>query len=88
MYSVKIKNTGRYIQWCDDSWYETCSFENRKFTREEAVEVARKLVNHYVYAVTISDGNETFDLPEEKKKAEKKRPGVMSAEQRRKLFKL
>lgn len=67
MYSVKIynkkTNTSRYILWCDERWYETCSFDNRIFTYEQAKTVVEQMKNHYQYHVSIvgDNGEEFYD---------------------------
>lgn len=60
LYSIKINKTGRYVKYCDDSWYETIDEPVRLFTKKEAEDVAKKLKRHYVYDVTITDGTETI----------------------------
>lgn len=60
LYSIKIDKSGRYICHCDDCWYETCEFEFRFFTKEEALKIREQLRKHYVYSVTISNGEEVI----------------------------
>ena len=60
LYSIKIDKGGRYIRYCDDCWYETCESEFRFFTKEQALRIREQLRNHYVYSVTISNGEETI----------------------------
>lgn len=73
LYSVKINASGRYVRHCDDCWYETENTELRLFTREQAERIRKQLRNHYVYSVTISNGEETIaDEGPMKKKAETK----------------
>lgn len=92
LYSIKIKSSGRYILWCDKCWYQTSGEECRLFSKEEAEKIAKLLESHYVYAVTISNGEETYDIPGETKKpvvtTAKKKNGVLSSEMRKKLYKL
>lgn len=73
LYSVKINNSGRYVRHCDDCWYETENTELRLFTREQAERIRKQLRNHYVYSVTISNGEETIadESPMKKKAATK-----------------
>lgn len=54
MYGIKLQSCNRYIQWCDDKWYETvdgkcCLLE----TLEAAKAVIKQLEEHYVYHVTL-----------------------------------
>ena len=62
LYSVRLKS-GRYILNCDDNWYETCDYDNRFFTKEEALKIKDQLIHHFqYYAVLCSeDGEEVFD---------------------------
>lgn len=62
LYSVKVTATGRYIKHCDECWYETCGGELRLYTKEQAEAIAKQMRNHYVYKVTISNGEETYDV--------------------------
>ena len=62
LYSVKVSATGRYIIHCDDCWYETSAAEMRVFTKDRAEEIAKQMRNHYVYKVTISNGEETYEV--------------------------
>ena len=72
LYSVKINNSGRYVRYCDDCWYETENFELRLFTKERAEQIREQLRKHYVYSVTISNGEETIlgESPLRQKKAQ------------------
>lgn len=60
-YGVKIYDSGRYITWCDECWYETT---NEPYlileSREEAMAIAEQMRKHYTYKTVIvdSDGNE------------------------------
>ena len=60
LYSIKIDKSGRYVRFCDDCWYETDETELRIFTREQCERIKAQMKNHYVYKVTISDGEETI----------------------------
>ena len=62
LYSVKVTATGRYITHCDECWYETCGGELRLYTKEQAEAIAKQMRNHYVYKVTISNGEETYEV--------------------------
>lgn len=71
LYSIKINKTGRYVKYCDEHWYETSSEELRLFTKDEAEKIREQMKNHYVYALTISDGTEVLskECPVAKKTA-------------------
>lgn len=60
LYSIRIDRSGRYVRHCDDCWYETSEVELKIFTREQAERIRTQLKNHYVYSVTISNGEETI----------------------------
>jgi hypothetical protein len=77
LYSVKINNSGRYVRYCDDCWYETESVELRLFTKERAEQIRQQLRNHYVYSVTISNGDETL-LEESPLRQKKAQPATVS----------
>ena len=62
LYSVKVTATGRYIIHCDDCWYETSAAEMRIYSKERAEEIAKQMRHHYVYKVTISNGEETYEV--------------------------
>lgn len=80
LYSVKINASGRYVRHCDDCWYETENTELRLFTREQAERIRKQLRNHYVYSVTISNGDETItdECPIRKKATQVEAPVVCS----------
>ena len=44
---------GRYIQFCDDCWYDGVSYPLYKFTLEEAIRIAGQMKNHYCYVIEI-----------------------------------
>ena len=71
LYSIKINSSGRYVRYCDDCWYETCESEFPFFKKEQALKIREQLRKHYVYSVTISNGEETLELdsPLKEKKA-------------------
>lgn len=71
LYSIKVNGSGRYITYCDDCWYETSEAEFPYFTKEQAEKIRKQLKSHYVYNVTISNGDEV--LAEEKPKAAAKK---------------
>ena len=63
-YSVKIRD-GAWIKWCGfgkpdfEQWYETCKYDNRIFTKEEAEKIAIRLREHYIYKCWLcSDAGE------------------------------
>lgn len=60
MYSVKLPNSGKYIAWCDEHWYEVTELPNPIYTKEQAEAVVKQMRNHYVYNAVLvdSDGNE------------------------------
>jgi hypothetical protein len=60
LYSIKINKTGRYVQNCDKNWYETTGGPLYLWTKPEANAIAKQLRAHYVYDVTISNGDETY----------------------------
>lgn len=71
MYGIKLQSCNRYIQWCDDKWYETvdgkcCLFE----TLEKAMAVIKQLEKHYVYHVTLvtPEGQVDYDFGKERVK--------------------
>ena len=72
LYSIRIDKGGRYVRYCDDCWYEATDTELRLFTKEEAEKIAAQMKNHYVYSVTISNGDETLlaESPLREKKAQ------------------
>ena len=47
------KKDGRYIQFCDDCWYDGVSYPLYKFTLEEAIRIAGHMKNHYCYVIEI-----------------------------------
>lgn len=54
MFAVKIIKSGRYIQYCDNCWYETFGAEPLyTFTLERAHEIVNQMKNHYVYQMSI-----------------------------------
>lgn len=57
MYSVKCPNTGKYIVWCDECWYETTTFPNPIYTKEQAEAIVKQMRNHYVYNAVLVDSN-------------------------------
>ena len=63
MYSVKCPNTGRYIAWCDEHWYETTQFPNPIYTKEQAEAVVKQMQSHYTYNAILvdSEGNELVE---------------------------
>ena len=61
-YPVRLKKTGRYIKWCDDSWYETSLTPWTTFSLEEAQKVVERLERHYVFDAYI-EGRETEPKP-------------------------
>ena len=65
LYSIRIDKTGRYVTYCDKCWYETGEDELRIFTKEQCERIKAQMKNHYVYKLTISDGEEIIlqDLP-------------------------
>lgn len=61
-YPVKLKKTGRYIKWCDESWYETSNEPWAKFPIEEAQKVVTRLRRHYVFDAFI-EGHDKAPKP-------------------------
>lgn len=62
--SVKIRD-GVWIKWCGfgkpvyEQWYESCKYDNRIFTHEEAMQIAIRLREHYIFQCWIcSDAGE------------------------------
>ena len=53
MYSIKINKTGRYVTYCDESWYETTDVEVRLFEESDIERVKRQMRKHYVYDLTV-----------------------------------
>ena len=47
------KKDGRYIQFCDDCWYDGVPYPLYKFTLEEARRIAGQMKNHYRYVIEI-----------------------------------
>ena len=47
------KKDGRYIQFCDDCWYDGVPYPLYKFTLEEAHRIAGQMKNHYCYVIEI-----------------------------------
>ena len=47
------KKDGRYIQFCDDCWYDGVPYPLYKFTLEEARRIAGQMKNHYRYIIEI-----------------------------------
>ena len=47
------KEDGRYIQFCDDCWYDGVPYPLYKFTLEEARRIAGQMKNHYRYVIEI-----------------------------------
>jgi DNA-directed RNA polymerase subunit H (RpoH/RPB5) len=58
-YTVRTNRSGRYIQFCDDCWYDTTSFPLHKFTMEEAEKITEQMKHHYSYDLDIIDENDT-----------------------------
>lgn len=58
LYSVRIGN-GRWISWCGfdecehERWYETCDYDNRAFTYEQALKIVEQLKAYYIYKCWI-----------------------------------
>ena len=67
LYSIRINNTGRYVKYCDEHWYETDAAELRLFTKQQAESIEKQLRHHYVYSVTISNGTDILNKPAENK---------------------
>ena len=81
MYSIQIKATGKYVKYCDNCWYETSIEPWPFYTKEQAEAVAKKMREHYVYDVIISNGTETYEKHffnpiEEMKPVENKKKGI------------
>jgi hypothetical protein len=76
MYSVKINKSGRYVRYCDDCWYEADTCDVGRFSKERAEEIAKQMRKHYVYDVTISNGDDTrvFGLKPAKPQATAEKP--------------
>ena len=47
------KKDGRYIQFCDDCWYDGVPYPLYKFTLEEARRIAGQMKNHHRYVIEI-----------------------------------
>ena len=47
------KKDGRYIQFCDDCWYDGVPYPLYKFTLEEERRIAGQMKNHYRYVIEI-----------------------------------
>ena len=76
LYSVKCPNTGRYIVWCDEHWYETDKEPVTIFEKEKAEAIVKQLRNHYIYNAVVvdADGNElAAKEPENPMKQEEKK---------------
>ena len=55
-YAVRIvrrDGKGRYIQWCNDNWYETTLSGVPKFTQKEAYQIVNQMKKHYAYKFDI-----------------------------------
>lgn len=59
MYGIKLP-VGRYIDWCDEHWYETVARKKLQYTLEQAMKVIQQMVNHFNYHVILvsEDGDE------------------------------
>lgn len=60
-YSVVVgKEQNRSILWCDNCWYETTSGRNCVFSKEQALEIVKKLKLHFQYFVHLigEDGSD------------------------------
>ena len=67
-YGIKLQSCERYILWCNDQWYETTDARFSAFTSlKEAVAAIKKLVEHYVYHVTLvwDEGQLDFNFGKE-----------------------
>lgn len=51
------RKDGRYIQFCDDRWYDAVPWPLHKFTMDEAHRIAEQMKNHYCYVIEIIDQN-------------------------------
>ncbi len=55
-YSVRVNRkdgSHKYIQWCDECWYETTVISEPKFSYPEAKRICEQMKNHYQYSLTI-----------------------------------
>lgn len=48
---------GRYVQFCDDRWYDGVPWPLYRFTMDEAHRIAEQMKNHYCYVIEIIDQN-------------------------------
>lgn len=51
------RNGGRYVNFCDDRWYDASPYPIYKFTMDEAHRIAEQMRNHYCYVFEIIDQN-------------------------------
>ena len=64
-YGIKLQSCNRYVQWCDNKWYETAEDRVLPFSSwKEALEAIQQLVDHYVFHVTLvsSEGQVDYDF--------------------------
>ena len=58
-YAVRVRD-GRWLNYCDECWYETIEFPKYQYTKEEAMAIAKQMQNHYVYKCWIENADETI----------------------------
>lgn len=66
LYSIEIryhgKDIGRFITLCDNNgYYSSSPFPNRIFTREEAINIAEKIKQRYIYSIRLKS-DETDEI--------------------------
>lgn len=47
------KKDGRYVQFCNDCWYDGLPYPLYMFTLEEAHRIAEQMKKHYCYVIEI-----------------------------------
>lgn len=62
-YGIKLTPT-KFIYSCDNNWYESCDYDHRPYTFEEALYAIQLLKKHFQYHVVLvsDDGEEVYEF--------------------------
>ena len=74
LYKVKV-HEGRFLKWCDDTWFETTDKEPQLYTLDEANKMVKLLRKHYIYnAKIVTSNDEEAQNIENNPETEKEQP--------------
>lgn len=63
MYAIIIPGKKeRYVNWCDERWYETTKEKRFIFTKEECERIYGQMLNHYVLSLIFEGEDGTREI--------------------------